>query len=355
MRGAARRRRDRRVFRLRAAPARLDDRDRSDPGRELVVGARLPAGAERQRDDVRALAQAARRMEIRHGPARRRRGRRHGELRADLPRDADRLARPRRRPLQDGGPDAGTEARPLPAPRRGRRGGSGDLPGGRRPLPEARRGGVRALRRAPLPRLPLPADAFRSHSVQRPRAPRGERQPRPRALARRRLVEEGPGDAALARVRPLLERQVPPSRRSRLGSRVGLPGPRGQQPPLGLRGPDRVLRRRPRGAQRPAQPRALPGEPRAVCGGNGLAGGARVAPARGHGRGGAASLRRPAGLGGLAPGRGFLSRERAHLARGRHDHPAEVRGQEIARRFRARVPRRAGRRHRPSRPTGTRT
>ena len=73
-----------------------------------------------------------------------------------------------------------------------------------------------------------------------------------------------------------------------------LPGAGGQRPALGLRGADRVLRRRARRAQRPAHARALPREPRALRGRDGPPGGPRVAPARGHGRGGAAALRRRA-------------------------------------------------------------
>ena len=87
-----------------------------------------------------------------------------------------------RRPLQDDRPDSRPEAGPLFAPGGRQRGRARDLGGGRRPPPPPGRGGTRALRGAPLRRLPFSPHALGLHTVQRSRAPRGERQPRPRTL-----------------------------------------------------------------------------------------------------------------------------------------------------------------------------
>ena len=94
-------------------------------------------------------------------------------------------------------------------------------------------------------------------AVDGPRAPRVERQPRPRARAPRRLGPTRSRDAALARVRPFLERQVPDAGGLVSGRLGRLPGSGGQRAALGLRGPDRVLRRSARRAQRPPLAGAL--------------------------------------------------------------------------------------------------
>ena len=90
---------------------------------------------------------------------------------------------------------------------------------------------------------------------------------------------------------------------------------------LGLRGADAVPRRSAHGPERPSDPGA---GARATGAGRRLprpSPGPQVEAAGGHGRGGAAPLRRSPRLGVVAARGGLLRRGHADLARGRHDHP----------------------------------
>ena len=131
--------------------------------------------------------------------------------------------------------------------------------------------------------------------------------------------------------------------RPRLRSHGGLSGAARHRFALGLRRAHGILRRRPRRPKRPALARAVPREPRVARRHHGPPGGPSLAAAGRHGRGRAAPVFREAGVGGLAPRRRLLPRERADLAGGRHADPPEDGRKEVARRFRARVSRSPGR------------
>ncbi len=259
MRRAGRRRRGRGRVRLRRAPARLDDGHGADPRRQLVAGARLSPGAQRQRDDVRAVAQAAGRLEVRDGAAGRARGRGHGRVRADVARHADRLARPRRRPLQDDRPDSGPEAGALPAPRRRTARPRSRSP--RRTSPHHRRLVAEALALFGARHYDdyhFLLHAQRPRSLQRPRAPRVERQPRRRALAHR-TSRRRRSSAPCSRTSTCT-----PGTASTAGPRAS-PTPADYQEPMDgdllwvYEGLTEYLRRRARRAQRPADARSSTG------------------------------------------------------------------------------------------------
>ena len=192
-----------------------------------------------------------------------------------------------RRPLEDGRLDAGREARPLAPPRRRQRGGGRDLAGRRRALPAPGRRGRRALRRAPLRQLPLAPHPLRPRPVERPRAPRVERQPRRRAL---RSLDDGRAAEVLGSACSRTSTSTPGTastagRRASSRSSRTTSAPMRQPPALGLRGADRVLGDVLAGAQRAGGRRSCyrenAGDRRRP---DGRAGGTHLAPARGHRR-----------------------------------------------------------------------
>src|SRR6185295_11333669 len=116
-------------------------------------------------------------------------------------------------------------------------------------------GGGSALRRPPLPALPVAPLAERPRGALRPRAPRIERQPGARAAVARRRPAPRPRLAALARVRPLVERQVPPAGGAR---HARLSAADDRRAAVGLRRHDPVSRLSARRPQRLVDPGVLP-------------------------------------------------------------------------------------------------
>ena len=121
-----------------------------------------------------------------------------------------RFAADRRRVLQPGGPRSGRQgAGASECDRRRCRRRQAHRQAARRPA----RGGAadeQAVRRASLPALRLPADAVRPHRPLRPGAPPVQRRPPAGELLHRRHHAHAGGQPDAARIRALVERQVPP-------------------------------------------------------------------------------------------------------------------------------------------------
>ena len=121
------------------------------------------------------------------------------------------------------------------------RGGARDHRGPDRDLQAARRRDRRALRRAPLPELPLPAHAQRPRRALRPRAPRVERRPHRRALADRRRRRRGRTPTSCPH--EFVHSWNGKYRRPGGARHARLPAAHEGRAALGLRGADRVPRR----------------------------------------------------------------------------------------------------------------
>ena len=272
-----------------------------------------PAGHYARQVTRAAVGPAAGGLGVRERRAGRLARRRSRAVRAAQPRAAGRFAavrgspraplRARRRSARPGAPER---------VRRSRRAARGHAGPGRGPSPAGARGAA-PVRRAPLPALRLPARAQRRVRRHRPRAPPVERERR-RSRLLHRLGGHGRGARpAAARVRALLERQVPAP-----GGPVdaGLRRRDAQQPAVGLRGHDRVLGHRAGGAIGPVERVVHARGARAPC--RHLRPGprrSRVAQPAGHDQPADHGLSPGAAVPELAAQHRLLHRERAVVAR----------------------------------------
>src|SRR5206468_1783932 len=142
---------------------------------------------------------------------------------------------------------------------------------------------------------------------------------------RRHLPQAVDRLGAGARVRALLERQIPPAGRARY---AGLPAADANAALVGLRRTDRVSGIRTGGAKRVVHAGPVAGELRGHRRMGETPGRTGVAAARGYDRVGAVPLWRPWRLGEPPSRRRFLRRVRTHLARRGHAHPREDRWQK---------------------------